>query len=102
MISNERSSHFAQRCFTPYKPPVNENTLESERLQIERKMFVLTLKENPRGRFLRITEDVGRRHDSIIVPSSGSEAFRELLAEMARLSDELSAKRVLSKPTKAF
>ena len=46
----------------------NEDTLKSETLQIERKTFVLTLKENPRGRFLRITEDVGGRRDTIIIP----------------------------------
>lgn len=37
----------------------SEETIKSERIQIERKLFLFTLKENPRGRFLRITEDVG-------------------------------------------
>jgi hypothetical protein len=49
----------------------NEETLRTERLQIERKLFVFALKENPRGRFLRITEDVGGRRDTIIVPATG-------------------------------
>ena len=35
-----------------------ERTLRSEKVQIERKTFFLDLKENDRGRFLRITEDV--------------------------------------------
>lgn len=35
-----------------------ENILLSEKIQIERKQFFFDLKENPRGRFLRITEDV--------------------------------------------
>jgi len=39
-------------------PTSNEEGLKTERLQIERKAFVFSLKENPRGRFLRITEDV--------------------------------------------
>lgn len=51
----------------------------SERIQVERKQFYFDLKENPRGRFLRITEDVGGRRDTIIVPSTGLEQFRELL-----------------------
>ena len=40
-----------------------ERTLRSEKVQIERKTFFLDLKENDRGRFLRITEDVGGRRD---------------------------------------
>lgn len=54
-----------------------ENQLLSERVQIERKQFYFDLKENASGRFLRITEDVGGRRDTIIVPASGLELFRE-------------------------
>ena len=72
----------------PPKPHVQEDTLRTETLHIERKSFMLTLKENPRGRFLRITEDVGGRRDSIIIPATGLEDFRKLVEEMAKLSDE--------------
>ena len=41
------------------RPSVTEESLRIERIQIERKAFIFALKENPRGRFLRITEDVG-------------------------------------------
>ena len=51
----------------------------SERIQIERKQFFFDLKENPRGRFLRITEDVGGRRDTIIIPSTGLEQFMEMI-----------------------
>jgi hypothetical protein len=51
----------------------------SETLQVERKQFVLELKENPRGRFLRITEEVGGRRDTVIVPATGLAAFRDAL-----------------------
>ena len=87
MISNERPSPYGQP-----KPPVNEDTLKSEKVQIERKTFVFTLKENPRGRFLRITEDVGGRHDTIIVPATGLEDFKKLLNEMVKASDEIPQK----------
>ena len=60
----------------PPKPPVNEDTLKTEKIQIERKTFIFTLKENPRGRFLRITEDVNGRRDNVIIPSTGLEDFR--------------------------
>jgi hypothetical protein len=92
VISNERPSPFAQRPFTRPKPPVNEDTLKSEQVQIERKMFVLALKENPRGRFLRITEDVSGRRDTIIIPATGLEEFKKLFAEMAKLANELPPK----------
>lgn len=56
-----------------------ETLLLSERVQIERKQFFFELKENPRGRFLKITEDVGGRRDAIIVPATGLDAFRDAL-----------------------
>lgn len=93
MISNERPSPFGNR--PPYgapKPPVNEETIKTERIQIERKSFVFTLKENPRGRFLRITEDVGGRRDTIIIPAPGLEDFKKLLDEMVKTAAETPPK----------
>lgn len=97
MISNERPSPFGRRPYQGQgygqpKPPVQEDTLKSETIQIERKTFVLTLKENPRGRFLRITEDVGGRRDTIIVPSTGLEDFKKLVDEMVKASNEIPPK----------
>lgn len=102
MISNDRSSPYGNRSYgdrphsdRPYgppKPPVNEDTLKSAKIQIERKTFVLALKENPRGRFLRITEDVGGRRDTIIIPAPGLEEFRALLDEMVKASAETPPK----------
>jgi len=69
-----------------------EEGLKTERLQIERKGFIFALKENPRGRFLRITEDVGGRRDSIIVPATGLEEFKRVVDEMVRISSETPAK----------
>ncbi len=94
MISNERPSPFGQR--RPFqgqpRPPSNEDTLKSEKVQIERKTFVFTLKENPRGRFLRITEDVAGRRDTIIVPATGLEDFRKLVDEMVKAAAEIPPK----------
>lgn len=90
MISNERPSPYGQRprASGPPKPAVPEDTLHTERLQIERKTFILALRENPRGRFLRITEDVGGRKDSIIIPAPGLGDFQRAIEAMARISDE--------------
>ncbi len=88
MISNERPSPYGNRSHGSHAPkqPVNEDTLAGEKLQIERKTFVFTLKENPRGRFLRITEDVGGRRDTIIIPAPGLEDFLKVLETMVKAS----------------
>ena len=67
----------------PTPSGVEEHVLHSERLQIERKTFTLSMRENPRGRFLRITEDVAGRHDTIIVPAPGLKEFLRVLSEVA-------------------
>jgi hypothetical protein len=107
MISNERPSPYGRRPYqgqgygnssygnSKYgqpRPPVNEDTLKSAEVQIERKFFVFTLKENPRGRFLRITEDVGGRRDTIIIPSTGLADFKKLVDEMVAASEEIPPK----------
>ena len=93
MISNERTSPYGQRSYASApKPNVQEEMLKTGKIQIERKTFVLTLKENPRGRFLRITEDVNGRRDTIIVPAPGLEDFQRILDEMVKASTELTAK----------
>ena len=92
MISNERPTPFGGRPYSQPRPPVNEDTLKSGQVQIERKTFIFTLKENPRGKFLRITEDVGGRRDNIIVPATGLEDFKKLLEEMVKAANELPTK----------
>jgi len=93
MISNERSSSSSgHRQYGSNKSHSIEDTIKSEKVQIERKTFVFALKENPRGRFLRITEDVGGRHDTIIIPAPGLEDFKKLLDDMVRLAAETPPK----------
>jgi hypothetical protein len=101
MISNERPSPFGnnrppyqnQRYGVgPTKPRVDEKALKTETIQIERKTFIITLKENDRGRFLRITEDVGGRRDNLIIPSTGLEEFRKIFDQMVKASSEIPTK----------
>jgi hypothetical protein len=92
MISNERPSPYGNRSYGGPKPPVNEDTLKTDKVQIERKTFVFTLKENARGRFLRITEDVGGRRDTIIIPAPGLEDFKRILDEMVKTANETPEK----------
>ena len=55
--------------------------LLNEQVQVERKLFLFTLKENPRGRFLKVTEDVSGRRDTIIIPSTGLDSIRDILTK---------------------
>lgn len=73
------------------KAPVVEDTIRTDTIQIERKTFVISLKENPRGRFLRITEDVNGRRDTIILPATGLNDFKRVIDDMVRASDETPA-----------
>lgn len=95
MISNERPSPYGggtQGHSGPPKHSVVEDTLLSDKIQIERKTFLFTLKENPRGRFLRITEDVNGRRDTIIIPATGLEEFKRVFDDMLRASAETPPK----------
>ena len=100
MISNERPSPYGRQPYPSYgapkygqpRPHVNEDTLKSAEVQIERKFFVFTLKENPRGRFLRITEDVGGRRDTVIIPSTGLAEFKKIVDEMVKAAEEIPFK----------
>ena len=65
-----------------------DDVIITERIQVERKQFFMDLKENPRGRFLRITEDVKGRRDTIIVPATGLHLLRDALE---RIIDENEA-----------
>lgn len=56
-----------------------DKELLSEQVQVERKLISFDLRENPRGRFLRITEDVGGRRDAIIIPATGLDSIRAIL-----------------------
>jgi hypothetical protein len=101
MNSNDQSSFYHRQPRPPYnaqplRPFVQEDTLKTEVIHIERKSFFLTLKQNARGRFLRITEEVGDRRNSIIIPSTGLAEFKKMLDEMAGAESGMAAK---DKPT---
>ena len=96
MISNERPSPYGHRphSHAGSKPPVVEETIKAAKIQIERKAFLFTLKENPRGRFLRITEDVGGRRDTIIIPATGLDEFKKVFEEMLDVSQQTPPKNI--------
>jgi len=50
------------------------------------------LKENPRGRFLRIAEEANGRSNSVIIPSTGLREFQKLLEDMVKAAAEIPSK----------
>ena len=53
--------------------------IHTEKIFADRKIFFLDLKENDRGKFLKITEDVRGRRDTIMVPADVLDDFVEAL-----------------------
>jgi hypothetical protein len=70
------------------RPPVHEETLKLEQVEIEHKSFMFMLKENLRGRFLRITEKTGDGFVCLIIPDSGLDAFKQVLDKMFQAANE--------------
>ncbi len=78
--------NFASLFFTP-EPNIRpgkkmDSIIESRELQIERKLFSIDLRENGRGRFLRITEDSQGHRNVIIVPISGVDDFADAIDDV--------------------
>ena len=73
-----------------------DNELFSEEIQIERKLFTFDLRENPRGKFLKVTEDVGGRRDAIIIPSTGLHQLREVIDRAIVANDGLTSSKSAS------
>ncbi len=65
-----------------------DNVIEVKELQIERKHFQLELRENERGKFLRITEEAHGRRNTIILPSTGLEDFTAALGTIVNVANE--------------
>ena len=72
-------------------PPMSQPAapIASEKISIERKIFFIDLKENSRGRYYKITEDVGGRRDTIILPAEAAREFAEALARLAEFETKL-------------
>ena len=69
-----------------------DTQLQNHSIRVERKHFTFDLRENPRGRFLRIIEEVNGRRDAIIIPLPGIEDFRDALNEIIKFSKTLSSR----------
>ncbi len=70
--------------------PQGAPPLHSEKIMGERKIFFLDLKENERGRFIKITEDVRGRRDTIMLPMEHAAEFVEALQNILQVDGELN------------
>jgi len=99
MFSNERPSPYGRRPYQSQpRPFVQEDTIKTAEFQVERKFITVTLKENPRGRFLRITEESGSKRSTVIIPITGMDDFKRVINEMAKAAEELPAPKTPANP----
>jgi len=66
-----------------------DNELLTHRFEIESKLFFLDFKENPNGRYLKITEKSGDKRSFVIVPEGGLEEFLKEVTEIIKEATEL-------------
>ena len=72
-----------------------DTQLRTAHLRIERKQITFELKENLQGTFLRITEEVSGRRNSIIIPTTGLELFRDSLNEVIKFNKTPEGSRAI-------
>src|SRR5437660_1359406 len=72
---------FSSRPFPLMQPSfrTDEKSLARRELQIERKQLSIEMRENFRGRFLRITEKCGGKTNVVIIPDTGINEFNAAL-----------------------
>jgi hypothetical protein len=90
MIQGQRTSMEAAAA-----PGVGDVELVCKTLQVEHKLFYFDLKENPRGRYLKISEKTSGSRSTIIVPIAGVVWFVDLFSYYANGDEpELSSKEL--------
>lgn len=66
---------------------MQSDLLHTEKILADRKVFFLDLKENPRGKVVKITEDVAGNRDTIMVPAEILPDFIAALQDIQATSD---------------
>lgn len=66
---------------------MNQEVLHTEKILADRKIFFLDLKENARGKVVKITEDVSGNRDTIMVPAEILEDFIAALTDIKETAD---------------
>lgn len=80
----------------------NDVELLCKTLQVEHKLFYFDLKENPRGRYLKISEKTSATRSTIIVPFNGILWFLDLFNYYVNSDDQDVFSKELQLDTKVF
>ncbi|KAL8170894.1 hypothetical protein V2J09_022698 [Rumex salicifolius] len=80
----------------------NDVELLCKTLQVEHKLFYFDLKENPRGRYLKISEKTSSTRSTIIVPSDGINWFLDLFNYYVNSDDQEIFSKELQLQSKVF
>lgn len=80
----------------------NDVELVCKTLQVEHKLFYFDLKENPRGRYLKISEKTSATRSTIIVPFSGISWFLDLFNYYVNSDDRELFSKELQLDSKVF
>ncbi|MDA7518479.1 RNA-binding protein [bacterium] len=67
---------------------MDQDILHTEKIISDRKIFFLDLKENQRGRVVKITEDVGGNRDTIMVPAEILGDFIDALTDIRDTAEQ--------------
>ena len=65
----------------------NDDLLHTEKILADRKTFYLDLKQNARGKVVKITEEVSGNRDTIMVPAEILGDFIEALQDIKETAD---------------
>ena len=65
----------------------DDKPIHTEKIIADRKIFFLDLKENDRGQFVKITEDVRGRRDTIMIPIEFLDDFIDALEDIREASE---------------
>ena len=65
----------------------DDRPIHTEKILADRKIFFLYLKENCRGQFVKITEDVRGRRDTIMVPIEFLDDFIDALEDIREVAE---------------
>ena len=67
---------------------MDSDLLHTEKILADRKTFFLDLKENARGKVVKITEEVSGNRDTIMVPAEILKDFIEALTDIRTTAEE--------------
>ncbi len=74
-LAEERIFRFSVREAMDQTQKPSDTILAIQELQIERKHVLIEIRENARGRFLKIVETTAGKRNTVIIPESGINDF---------------------------